>query len=79
MSLHASVLVRRTHHGIADDEGWHGERERERKNEKEEQKNKGEREKQRRSVASLPVTIDSRDIVEMDEAHGYGERTGKET
>ena len=38
-----------------------------------------EREKQRRSVASLPVTTDSHDIIEMGEAHGYGERTGKET
>lgn len=36
------------------------------------------REKQRRSVASPPVTIDSRDIDAMGEAHGYGERTGKE-
>ena len=37
-----------------------------------------EREKQRRSVASLPVTTDSRYIVEMGEAHRYGERTEKE-
>ena len=37
-----------------------------------------EREKQRRSIASPPVTTDSHDIVEMGEAHGYGERTGKE-
>ena len=37
-----------------------------------------EREKQRRSVVSPPVTTDSRDIVEMGEAHGYGERTRKE-
>ena len=37
-----------------------------------------EREKQRRSVASSPVTTDSCDIVEMGDAHVYGERTGKE-
>ena len=37
-----------------------------------------EREKQRRPVASLPVTTDSRDIVEMGDAHGHGERIGKE-
>ena len=65
VSLHASVLVWRTHHGKPEHTMVKmGRWEKERNND--------------RSVASPPVTTDSRDIVEMGEAHGYGERTGKE-
>ena len=59
-------------------DGMVREREKERKKERDE-KNQGEKEKQRQSVTSPLVMTDSRDIVKMGEAHGYGERTRKET